>query len=428
MIANLYPFDSLICISAAQLKAIKNINESVINSFRKERGWALEFEGRIDLLPLGVDIRAYGKTDTAHAREHLDLPKEKIIILYFGRFSVYDKTDLHPLLLAFRGLLREGGNVMLLLAGSGAQGEYSNRTEDMSKDMGLSPNVKFYLNPSLDEKKLLYSACDIFVSPSDNIQESFGLTVLEAMASGKPVIASDWNGYRDLVIHNETGFLIPTYWADCNKEVSLLSRINQNWGTDHLHLAQSVSVDVKKISEYLSLLVNDGELRLKFGQNARNRTAQTFDWRILIPRYEDLWKELFELSEHSTFKEIRRDIFVPKYFECFGHYASQILTGSMEVTIYEDGRAFLRTHKLPYVPGELYERISQRIVFILLAFLLDEEITTIGRLESYARNILKNVSSDTIMFHILWLLKKGFISTAGSAPDSFVAQPSAIPS
>jgi D-inositol-3-phosphate glycosyltransferase len=428
MIADLYPFDSLICTSTAQFEAIKNLNESVIDSFRKEKGWALEFGGRLDLLPLGLDARTYGETNAAQARESLHLPKEKIIILYFGRFSIYDKMDLHPLLIAFKGLLREGGNIMLVFAGRDAQTKYGNKIEEMSKEMGLAPNVKFYLNPSLDEKKLIYSACDIFISPSDNVQESFGLTILEAMASGKPVIASDWNGYRDLVIHNETGFLIPTYWADCNRDVYLLSRVHGDRGTDHLHLAQSVAVDIKKMSEYLSILIKDGELRLKFGRNGRNRVAQTFDWRVLIPRYEDLWKELFELSQHFTFKENRTEIFVPKYFECFGHYPSQILTGNMEVTICEDGRTFLRTRKLPYVPGELYERISQRIVFILLAFLVDEEITTIGRLESYAKNILKDVSSDAIMFHVLWLLKKGFIGTAGSALDSPVAQPSAIPS
>ena len=408
MIANLYSFDSLICTSTAQLEAIKNINRSVIDSFRKEKGWVLKFGGRLDLLPLGVDIRAYGKTDVAHAREDLDLPKEKIIILYFGRFSIYDKMDLHPLLLAFKRVLRERGDIMLLFCGRDGQGKYGNKIKKMSEEMGLSPDVKFYLNPSLDEKKLFYSASDIFISPSDSIQESFGLTVLEAMASGMPVIASDWNGYRDLVVHNETGFLIPTYWADCN-DAYLLSPIHQNWETDHMHLAQSVVVDVKKMSDYLSLLIKDKELRLKFGRNARNRIARAFDWQVLIPKYENLWKELFELSQHSTFKKNRTEIFVPKYFECFGHYPTQTLTGSMKVTISEDGRIFLRTRKLPYVPGELYERISLTTVLILLAFLLDEEFTTIDRLVSHGKKILKNVSSDIVMFHILWLSKKGFI-------------------
>ncbi len=56
----------------------------------------------------------------------------------------------------------------------------------------------------------VWHAADVFVSPSDNIQETFGLAVIEAMASGLPVVASDWDGYRDLVADGETGFLVPT--------------------------------------------------------------------------------------------------------------------------------------------------------------------------------------------------------------------------
>ena len=59
-------------------------------------------------------------------------------------------------------------------------------------------------------RRSVWHAADVFVSPSDNIQETFGLAVLEAMASGLPVVASDWDGYRDLVADGETGFLVPT--------------------------------------------------------------------------------------------------------------------------------------------------------------------------------------------------------------------------
>ena len=54
------------------------------------------------------------------------------------------------------------------------------------------------------------SAADVFISLVDNIQETFGITPLEAMASGLPVVVSDWDGYRHTVRDGEEGFLIPT--------------------------------------------------------------------------------------------------------------------------------------------------------------------------------------------------------------------------
>ena len=65
------------------------------------------------------------------------------------------------------------------------------------------------------------NAANIFVSLSDNIQETFGLTVIEAMAAELPCVVTDWNGYKDLVKDNETGYLIPTKYAgEGDKEIN----------------------------------------------------------------------------------------------------------------------------------------------------------------------------------------------------------------
>src|SRR3546814_10665560 len=64
-------------------------------------------------------------------------------------------------------------------------------------------------DPELAESS--WAAADVFVSLSDNIQESFGITPVEAMAVGLPCIVSDWDGYRDTVVDGETGILVPTW-------------------------------------------------------------------------------------------------------------------------------------------------------------------------------------------------------------------------
>src|SRR6516164_5936950 len=70
--------------------------------------------------------------------------------------------------------------------------------------------VTFVDGTQPDTRFAVWHAADIFASLSDSIQETFGLVIVEAMASGLPVVASDWDGYRDLVADGETGFLVPT--------------------------------------------------------------------------------------------------------------------------------------------------------------------------------------------------------------------------
>ena len=70
-----------------------------------------------------------------------------------------------------------------------------------------------------------FGAADLFVTVSDNLQETYGLTVIEAMASGLPVVAAGWNGYQETVRHGETGFLVPTHMVRTRDDEALLQRI-----------------------------------------------------------------------------------------------------------------------------------------------------------------------------------------------------------
>ena len=74
--------------------------------------------------------------------------------------------------------------------------------------VNLAANIGLELlavrHPDERTKKILLARSDAVISLADNPQETFGLTLLEAAAAGKPVIASDYDGYRDLVVHGET--------------------------------------------------------------------------------------------------------------------------------------------------------------------------------------------------------------------------------
>ena len=73
---------------------------------------------------------------------------------------------------------------------------------------------------SEDIKRKALIACDLVLSLVDNIQETFGLSIAEAMAAGRPVVASDWDGYRDLIRNGIDGYLFPSCWDEQANHVS----------------------------------------------------------------------------------------------------------------------------------------------------------------------------------------------------------------
>ena len=70
------------------------------------------------------------------------------------------------------------------------------------------------------------------------------------MACGRPVVASDWDGYKELIVHGETGFKVRTDWADCLGELNQLAPVLYG-DQEHLHVGQSVSVDMRQMVGYL---------------------------------------------------------------------------------------------------------------------------------------------------------------------------------
>ena len=105
-------------------------------------------------------------------------------------------------------------------------------------------------------RPLLHRA-DVVVSLADNPQETFGLTILEAAAAAKPVIASDYDGYRDLVRHGSTGFLVSTLDSGEVDDISILAPLLYD-STYHLWLAQDVAVDVGELAGHLRVMLRKG--------------------------------------------------------------------------------------------------------------------------------------------------------------------------
>ena len=140
-----------------------------------------------------------------------------------------------------------------------------------------------------------FASADVFMSLSDNIQETFGLTPLEAMAAGLPVVASDWDGYRETVRDGVDGFLVPTLQpADpmCAKAMSESyedGRMNYDYYIGHAHLM--VGVDVAACTQALARLINDPALRQRMGAAGRAHAREVYDWSVVMKQYQALWTE-----------------------------------------------------------------------------------------------------------------------------------------
>jgi len=405
-------FDSIVSPSRATRSALQNIDRLLKKRILVDFGLNLVRQHRFDYLPLGIDSEKYEAIGRFRARKNLNLPKEKIVILYLGRFSNYDKMVLTPLLSVYKKLISKNKNLLFIFAGSNAQNKYGLELKKIANEIGILKNAHFYFNPSERKKMILYAASDIFVSPSDNIQESFGLTLIEAMASGLAVLASDWNGYRDIISHGEDGFLIPTLWADCVDDISSTSDIFNSWERDHFLLAHSVCVNMQKMHYYLDLLVNNKNLRINLAYAAQKKIKQKYDWGVLIPRYERLWKRLYLLSRKSKLMPIgKASLFMPDYFYCFSHYASRMLKKSDIFAITPEGIEALSKINREVLSEFLRGIFSWRIAFVILDYLRGKNGCSLDEVVSKTKKVFKktDISSQTIVYHIQWLIKNNYL-------------------
>jgi D-inositol-3-phosphate glycosyltransferase len=322
LLSDSLPCDSIICSSSAARKALSNMLELIASRLPVRDPL---YKGRLDLIPFGVKTSEFRPLEQRRCRRIFDLPFDATTFLYFGRISSSDKGDLVPLAMAFAHLRREikAQRTLLVIAGNPREGQAEDLKREL-RDRGLTDSVRFVSHVSEAEKPLLYGAADAFVSPSESIQECFGLVILEAMACGLPQIVSDWNGYRDLVAQGETGFLVPTIWAECDDMIIRNGTMYPTeWQTDHFQLGQSVAVDVRKLSTALLELAKNRELRLRMSAASRARAVALFDWKHIVRRYEELWTELDAIAIglpdfHGPDKSYR----IPGYFQCFQHYST----------------------------------------------------------------------------------------------------------
>ena len=403
--------DAILCSSASQRQVVKRLLSTASASISDCLGIALPYRGRLELQVLGLEVDSECQEDKNAARKSLNLPEDKKVLLCLGRLSPFDKMDIHPLLLALNELFEAWriDDFLLVIAGSGdVGGPYVQSLLKRACELNLEDHIRFEL--SLDERKKcqLYKAADVFVSLADNVQESFGITPLEAMRDEVPVVLSDWNGYRELVENEVSGYLIPTMGVNnesLNRSLSLLHAPQAR-----LIEAQSVSVDIEALVNALAGLLTDGDLRQQVGKAGRQRFVEQFAWPGLVDAYQQMALELGKEAASVAYRQGRPAGL--SFHNVFGHYPSEQLELSRNLVTTDRGLRVLIQSEHGFHFSELKGWLDQNVIYQLLEHCIRPR--TVASLEALHEG-------QPVQFTLAWMLKYQLLtlSEAESSGSSF---------
>ncbi len=307
------PYDALVCTSQSAVKLIRAVTGTYSDFLRERMGGEPRVRMRLEVIPLGVDTEKYRPAtaeERALGRETLGIGHDEVAVLFVGRLSHHTKAHPFPI---FHGVAEaariSGRKVHLLMCGWAANQTVLQAFRDGARVFAGNVRVSFVDGLQPRQWTAAWRAADLFTSLSDNIQETFGLVIGEAMATGLPVVASDWDGYRDLVAPGETGLLVPTAMVP-GATLDATARLQFGAIDYNLFLAecsQAVVVDCTRAAEAFTRLIGDEALCRKMGAAGRQRALQRFDWSHIIRAYEELWSSQ-EQERQDRLRHASRDV------------------------------------------------------------------------------------------------------------------------
>lgn len=211
-------------------------------------------DAEISVIPHGLDTRVFSPRSGLGVRQIYDIADDALVVLFCARHLGDPVKGFSLLLDVLENITRSGIRTHLLCVGAGSLDSATSQFPFPVSLAGLISDEHFL--------SLHFCAADLFVMPSS--QEAFGLTVLEAMACGTPVVGFDVGGIPDMVTPGETGLLAP-------------------------------AGDIEGLAAAIRQLLEDAELRARLGMNCRKRVLEKFTLerqaRAYIVLYESLLKD-----------------------------------------------------------------------------------------------------------------------------------------
>ena len=301
--APVQPWDALICTSTAVKANVERVLQAQVDHLKERLGITKLVLPLLPVIPLGIHTQDFAFTQAQRevARAALAVPHDALVVLFMGRLSFHAKA--HPLAM-YQALetaaQATGKQVVLVECGWHANAHIEKAYRDAAQLSCPSVRVVTLDGRQPEHRLAAWAGADVFCSLSDNIQETFGITPIEAMAAGLPVVVADWDGYKDTVRDGIDGFRTPTWMPHAGLGTDLALRHALEVDTYDMycgHACSLVSVDVQATAQAFIRLFQSPDLRRQMGAAGRQRATALYDWAAIIPQYEALWAQQTALRQ-----------------------------------------------------------------------------------------------------------------------------------
>jgi starch synthase len=414
--APVQPWDALICTSRAVKNNVEKLLQAQAHYLRVRLGITKLVLPMLPLIPLGIhtDDFSYTPAQKAAAREKLGADASTLVVLYAGRLSFHGKA--HPLAmyqaleLAVQGL-QDGQKIVLVECGWHANEYISKAFADAATLACPSVRIVRLDGRLVEERQTAWASADVFCSLPDNIQESFGIVPIEAMAAGLPAVVSDWDGYKDTVRDGVDGFRISTLQPTAGFGSDLALRHELEIDTYDRYIGYSsslVAVDVAACAAAFGRLFASAELRASMGQAGQLRARSMYDWSVIIPQYEALWtlqseqrkKQAADLVSSPYPRPARMDPFY-----AFAAYPTNVLTPQTMLALVDVSLDLAQKRLVRY---QALTMVSYAKAVLPDAAELDQVLTNAAKGPQSAKALIEDVAPErqALVFRALaWLLK-----------------------
>lgn len=290
-------WDAIICTSRA-VQAATMRNMELADEHLEARFGTLPPRPQMPVIPLGIDCAAFAHDAKAAdaLRTRMNWGPNDIVVATLSRLLPYGKFDPGPLFVALQQAQNQLTGQRLHFVACGIYGDTHSSNTFQACAKALMPDVSYTHLDGTDPiaRSQTLSGADIFTFPIDNIQETFGLAPIEAMAAGLPIVTSDWDGMRD-TITPDVGIRVPTLGAGARHTSPEAWRYfcgQQTYAQYSGNVSSMTVLDIPALTRAFVDLAGNADLRRDMGQAAFRRAREVYDWAAVIPQMQDFWAEL----------------------------------------------------------------------------------------------------------------------------------------